>query len=545
MNAPARVWAKDHTLWSPDPAEIVDRLGWLDVAERMADSVEELSALADEVRAEGVRRVVLLGMGGSSLAPEVLSQSLGGREGWPRLTVLDSTIPARIAAVSREIEPSRALFVVSSKSGTTIEPNALYAYFRRMVEESPDVGAELAGGRFVAVTDADTPLDALARRDGFRRIFRNPEDIGGRYSALSCFGLLPAALIGGDTRALLTSAIRMQAACSPSLAAADNAGAWFGAAMAGQAIAGRDKLTLLASPALASFGLWAEQLIAESLGKRGRGAVSIGEGDEGDEGGEGTGGRERGIIPIAGEPPLEPSQYGDDRQFVYLKLASDDSPLDALADRLAAASHPVIRFEIDDASALGGEFYRWEFATAIAGALLGVHPFDQPDVQQAKAFTERALAEFESSDSARRAPPLVPSGSIAELASGMDARDCLAILAYIEQTPQTDAALSELRASITARYGVATTLGYGPRYLHSSGQLHKGGASGIAALMLVASRDEDAEIPGRPYTFGDLADAQARGDLAALRRAGRATCVLEVSSDCATLIPPPTISQIM
>ena len=556
----ARVWAGDHTLWSDDPTEIADRLGWLDTPSSMLGSVDDLVAFAHEVRDAGMRHVVLLGMGGSSLGAESLRQALsyssavhphpnplpGGEgtftsdssagEGWPELIVLDSTVPARIASVLESIDPARTLFLVSSKSGTTVEPNMLYKLFRSVVERA--AGAESAGDRFVAITDAGTALDELARRSGFRRVFRNRPDIGGRYSVLSYFGLVPAALIGFDVRGMLNSAVAMQAACGQgewrvisgegrglathhsslaTRATSTNPGAWFGAVLGSLALTGRDKLTILTSPSLSSFGLWAEQLVAESLGKDGKG-----------------------IVPIVGEPVDALGAAGDDRLFVSLELAGEDSGTSALADRLVSDGHPLVRYRIDDVGDLGGEFYRWEFAIAVAGAVIGVHPFDQPDVQRAKDLTDKALARFErdgEAPSLESGEWIVISGgerglathhsslatraALSDLIASMKAGNYLAILAYLEQTPGMDAALAGLRSAIASKYGIPTTLGYGPRYLHSTGQLHKGGANNVAALMLTAPHAQDIEIPGEKFSFGVLADAQASSDLEALRSAGR------------------------
>lgn len=500
-DAVARIWAGDHTLWSSDPTEITDRLGWLDVPSSMLDSpvseygtgVDDLVQFANEVRDEGTKHVVLLGMGGSSLGAEVLGQCLGQKDGWPELIVLDSTIPARIASVVETIDPARTLFLVSSKSGTTIEPNMLYKFFRSVVEDT--VGAGNAGSMFVAITDTGTALDELGQEAGFRRVFRNRPDIGGRYSVLSCFGLVPAALVGFDIRGLLNSAVAMQGACGAGVPEPKNPGAWFGAVLGSLALAGRDKLTVLTSPSIASFGLWAEQLVAESLGKNGMG-----------------------IVPIAGEPVDALGQIGDDRLFVSLEMAGDSPEPDALANRLVAAGHPVVRYSIDDVSDLGGEFYRWQFAIAVAGTVMGVHPFDQPDVQRAKDLTDEALARFEFQG---EAPMLTSVGSIKEVVSDMNPGDYLAILAYLEQTPDLDAALAKLRSAIASKHSVPTTVGYGPRYLHSTGQLHKGGANNVAALMLTAPHAQDIDIPGESFSFGVLADAQASSDLAALRSAGR------------------------
>ena len=494
-DAIARIWSRDHTLWSDDPTEIADRLGWLDVASSMLHEVDDLTAFANDVRRDGIDHVVLLGMGGSSLGPEVIRQCFGGRDGFPELIVLDSTLPSRIITVVEKIDAARAIFLVSSKSGTTIEPNMLYKLFRRLVEVA--VGSSDAGDHFVAITDPGTPLDDLAERDGFRRTFHNPPDIGGRYSVLSYFGLVPAALIGCDLRALLKGAIAMQSVCGPDMRASANSGAWLGAVIGALALSGRDKLTILTSPSLAPFGPWAEQLVAESLGKSGAG-----------------------VVPIVVEPLMAVELYGNDRNFVYLKLAGEDSDVDALAEDLALHRHPVIRYELEDLSELGAEFYRWEFAIATAAAFMGVHPFDQPDVQRAKDLTGKALERFESDG---LAPDLTPHGSLSDLVADAKQGDYIAVLAYVEQTTETDRALDRLRSALTARCRGPTTLGYGPRYLHSTGQLHKGGPNNVAVLMLTAPHAKDIEIPGEKFTFGVLADAQAASDLHALRAIGRNT----------------------
>ncbi len=490
----ARIWARDHTAWKPYPTEIADRLGWLEVAHAMRQHLPDLLAFAEEARREGVRHVVLLGMGGSSLGPEALSRTFGSAPGFPQLIVLDTTVPEAVEAATREIDPASTLFSVSSKSGTTTEPLALYAHFRALVEAA--VGAEDAGRRFFAITDAGTPLESMAREQGFRRAFLNPADIGGRYSVLSYFGLTPAALMGLDVGALLDRAVAMMHACGPSAPVRENPAALLGAAMAGHALRGRDKLTLIASPSIAAFGLWAEQLVAESLGKEGRG-----------------------IVPVEGEPLLDPGCYGDDRQFTYLRLDGDDNAAaDASVAAIEAAGRPVVRLALRDRYDLGAEFFRWELATAIAGAMLGVHPFDQPNVQQAKDQTLLALSEFARLG---RLPDVDAPGSLAGLLDTARPGDYLAILAYVRQTPDTDAALSGLRRAVAERCRIATTLGYGPRYLHSTGQVHKGGPDTGLFLLLTDDSAEDAPVPGEPYSFGTLAEAQALGDLRALQSLGR------------------------
>ena len=503
-----RIWERDHTVWKPDPTEIADRLGWLTTHSDMRDRVGELRAFADEIRGEGYADVVVLGMGGSSLGAEALARLFGRANGWPRLRALDSTVPAAVSALADDIDCAKTLFVVASKSGSTIEPNMFYKHFRGLVERA--VGADAAGRNFVAICDAGTALEALAEADGFRRTFINPADIGGRYSVQSLFGLAPAALAGIDVGALLDSVGAMSGACGADVDARDNPGAQLGAAMGALAAAGRDKLSIITTPALSGFGLWAEQLLAESTGKEGKG-----------------------IVPVAGEPICAVDAMGDDRLFVYARLAGDEAAAaDAYADALAAAGAPVVRIAIADKRQIGGEFFRWEFATAVAGAVIGVNPFDQPDVQSAKDITARLLAEYESSG---KPPELGAVGSLGELLAGAKAGDYLAITAFVEPTAAFEDAIGRLRQRVAARYGIATTLGYGPRYLHSTGQIHKGGANNGLHLQLTQARADadDVAIPGERFTFGLLADAQAKGDLDALAAQGRRVARVVVAGDAA------------
>ena len=489
-----RIWRRDHTVWKPDPTEITDRLGWLTVTGGMARHTSELAAFSQEARQAGFRYVVLLGMGGSSFGPEALRQTFGSAPGFPKLIVLDSTMPSRVLAVERAVDPAGTLFVVSSKSGSTIEPNTCYAYFRRMVEKA--VGAERAGDNFVAVTDTGTSLETLAAAQGFRRVFLNPSDIGGRYSVLSYFGLVPAALIGIDADKLLARADRMKECCLRGVPAARNPAARLGAIMGLLAHRGRDKATLATSPSISNFGLWAEQLLAESTGK------------------DGTG-----IVPVAGEPLGLPEVYGGDRLFVYLRLEGDDNEETDLAmESLQAAGHPAVRITLHDKYDIGAEFFRWEFATAVAGHILKINPFDQPDVQSAKDMTDAVLDGFQRTGAL---PRMGPSGSLRELLDQANRGDYLAVLVYATETPDVDRALQELRRKVMQRYSIATTVGYGPRYLHSTGQLHKGGPGSGLFLQLTADHSREVDIPSKGFGFGLLADAQAAGDLQALRNTGR------------------------
>ncbi len=499
-----RIWARDYTLWSDYPTEITDRLGWLDVADSMRREVDALTGFAQRARDEGVRHVILIGMGGSSLGAETLRRSLGHTEGWPRLAVLDSALPAQIELTMNSIDLERSLVIVSSKSGSTIEPMLLYRLFRHRMEE-----LGLGGERFTAITDPGSPLELLARRDGFREIFLNPPDICGRYSVLSRFGLAPAALAGYDIASILESAAAMRSQSSAEVPIQENPGAWLGVELVSNLEAGRDKLTILTSPSLASFALWIEQLIAESLGKDGKG-----------------------MAPVTLEPLAEARHYRRDRQFVYLKMCGEDSEADSLCEELSLAGHPVIRYEIETASELGGEFFRWQFATATAGALMGVHPFNQPDVERAKRLTREALEASKSGETGLQSSS---EGSLAELLSSMKQGDYLAILAYIPQTAENDDALSRLRLALLRKFRIATTLGYGPRYLHSTGQLHKGGPNNLAAMMITSSRERDIAVPGENFTFGMFTDAQALSDFRVLKEAGRRTARLTLGEAMATV----------
>jgi glucose-6-phosphate isomerase/transaldolase/glucose-6-phosphate isomerase len=459
----------------------------------MRARAHDLVAFGAEVQKEGVTDVILLGMGGSSLAPEVLAATFGAAAGFPVLTVLDTTDPATIRAVRERLDLRRALFIVASKSGTTTESNSLYQYFRREVDEGK---VEQPGAGFVAITDAGTPLERLARDAGFRRAFINDTGIGGRFSALSYFGLVPGALLGADIEGLLTRAAAMAERCGAGVPVAENPGLSLGATLGAFAHAGRDKVTLLLAEPLRSFGAWLEQLITESTGKQGKG-----------------------LVVINGEPRGAPAVYGPDRVFVALTLGEDTDTERAL-DALATAGHPVIRLRLDDRLDLGGEFLRWEIATAAVGIVLDLNPFDEPNVAQAKEATQAALATYRDTGQLPRWPANVPDDLAAVLGEAR-AGDYLALLAYVTPTEAATAALQRLRALVRDRTRLATTAGYGPRYLHSTGQLHKGGPPTPIAVILTQKDGADVPIPGEPYTFGTLKMAQALGDLATLRAAHR------------------------
>lgn len=498
-----RIWGADHTVWNSEPTDLADRLGWLDLPRQMRNETAALDTFALELRRAGYSHVVLLGMGGSSMGAEVLALICGAAIHARALLILDSTIPSRIRDVADAIDPAHTLFLVASKSGSTIEPNVLYQYFHRLVARQ--VGVERAGSHFASITDPGTPLEELARDRGFLRVFATPPNVGGRYSALSYFGLVPAALAGVDIGRIIERAEMMAQSCSADSPVSQNPGAWLGASIGALAKRGRDKLTLVASPSFAGFEPWIEQLIAESTGKNGRG-----------------------IVPIIEEPIVQPKYYGSDRAFAYIRANSDDNDsLDKAMSDIRDAGHPVILIRLDDRHDLGAEFFRWEFATAVASSILGVYPFDQPSVNDSKERTVAMLAELEASGSP---PDVRPFGSASELLRQARPCDYLAIMAYIHRTPAVDEALFHLRRSIVEAQGIATTLGYGPRLLHSTGQLHKGGPDTGLFLQIVSAHEDDIPVPCEKFSFGMLADAQAAGDFHALRRRGRRVARVDATS---------------
>jgi glucose-6-phosphate isomerase len=477
-----RIFAKDDTLWGPaGQPEVTDRLGWLDVHDRLLAEADDLKALARELHGAGMRHAVVLGMGGSSLAPEVFKRSFGTSEDGLVLHVLDSTDADAVRDVEAAIELAQTVFVVSSKSGGTIETLSAYKYFWEKT------GGK--GGQFIAVTDPGTSLEQLARDNGFRRVFINDPNIGGRYSALSYFGIVPAALLGADVRALLESAAaagRALREASP----ADNPGLWLGSALGELSLGRRDKLTFIVDPPLSSFGLWVEQLVAESLGKHGKG-----------------------ILPVADEPLGAPEAYGNDRVFVHLHDPGHAIDDDVVA-RLAEAGQPVLIVETRGAADLGRIMVVSEFATAVAGWVLGINPFDQPNVQSAKDKTKEVLAMAE--------PPAIDAADADALRALLDSGppSYLAIQGYTAPDEEFDGEVAELRALIRDRTLMATTFGYGPRYLHSTGQLHKGGPKEGRFLQLLHEAEQDVPVPGESFTFETLKRAQADGDLLVLRDNG-------------------------
>ena len=525
-----RLFDRDPSLWSSDArvrAAISDRLGWLDSPAHFSTQIAALEGFGEGIRDAGFSTAVVAGMGGSSLAPDILARTFGTAEGWLELRVLDSTDPAAVAAVVDDLDPLATLFIVASKSGTTTEPLAFqadaWARIEGALRNHHAPRNEHAGELMVAVTDPGKSVESIPHHDELREVFLNPPDIGGRYSALSYVGLVPASLIGLDLDALLGSARTMAGLCREP-EPTSNPGVSLGLAMGTLAKAGRDKLTLLADPEISAFGAWAEQLIAESTGKRGVG-----------------------IVPVDREPLGEPSVYGRDRVIVRLRLTgasgADVEAADRLTDSLEAAGHPTIRIDVADPIDLGAEAYRWEVATAIAGAVLGIDPFDQPNVEEAKNRTRDLLDRHEDGANRRAtdaaaASPLVTDGGLAlhgdaplrlssdgertlvgELRRHLERRRpnaYLAIQAFIAPSPSRDAAIARIRTLLRGATGCATTAGYGPRFLHSTGQLHKGGAPIGWFLQLTSDHPVDRPIPGWPYTFGHLIDAQAQGDFEAI-----------------------------
>ena len=478
----ARIWAKDASLWGPGDDDPAERLGWLTLPTTMRAEIPRLRSFGDAVAGEGIESVALLGMGGSSLAPEVFQRVLGSASGHPELVVMDSTHPAQVRAAREKLNLERTLFIVSSKSGGTIETMSLYRYFRSQIDD---------GSHFIAITDPGTSLTKLAVDEGFRDTFENPPDIGGRFSALSLFGLVPAALIGVDLDTLLTRAERMAQSCrQPD---EENPGVVLGSAIAERAQESRDKLTFLISDAMAPFGDWVEQLLAESTGKHGKG-----------------------IAPIVGEPPVKPASYGSDRTFVHLRVRGDHTH-DGFVDDLAEAGHPAITLDAGEPVDIGAEMFRWEFATAVAGAVLGINAFDQPDVEAAK---RAGRAILEGGDEIE-----FPDEDPATYFEGAEAGELAALLAFAPMSDEHHGLIADLRLRLASR-GVSTLSGFGPRYLHSTGQLLKGGPAGVRALVVLDEPEGDVPIPGSEHGFRRLITAQALGDADAMRDAGRSvtTC---------------------
>jgi glucose-6-phosphate isomerase len=521
----SRIWERDHTVWKPEPTEITNRLGWLHSPEVMSKALPEISLFVDEARKDGFTHALLLGMGGSSLAPEVFRFTFGVKNGYLDLAVLDSTDPGAVLAHERRLDLSKTLFIVSTKSGGTVETFSFFKYFYNRVMEK--VGREQAGRHFVAITDSGSGLETTAKEYRFRKTFLNDPEIGGRYSALSYFGLVPAALIGMDLEKLLHRAKKMASNCSAD--GEENSGARLGAIMGECAAAGRDKLTLIASPPIAHFGAWVEQLIAESTGKEGKG-----------------------ILPVDGEELGSPEVYAHDRLFVYLKLKGA-STHDKKIAALKKAGQPVVQLHLKDPYDLGGEFFRWEMATIIAGRRLKINPFDQPNVESAKVLARNMVTAYHKEGKLPELQPAFETNgievftnlSVSNLQTALHqfldqasaGRSYLALQAYVPPTSETDSLLNSIRLCIRDARKLATTVGYGPRFLHSTGQLHKGDAGRGLFIQITSDAVEDVAIPdkaGEPVSamsFGVLKLAQALGDRQALLDAGRKVIRFHLGND--------------
>ena len=526
-----RLWARDSSLWTG--ADEAKWLGWLDGVADQTANIAQLRAVAADIAGAGFTHALLLGMGGSSLCPEVFRLSFGRIPGAPDFHVLDSTDPGRIRAVESSIDLTRTIVIVASKSGSTLEPNILLEYFYDRV--SRIAGEGVAGSRFIAITDPGSSLERVAAARAFRHVIHGLSSIGGRYSALSAFGMVPAAIMGLDIERLLERAGRMVRACEPGSPAAANPGVLLGVTLGVLARHGRDKLTTVTSPAIFDFGAWLEQLIGESTGKLGKG-----------------------IVPVDLEPVGPPERYGLDRAFVYLRLESaPDAAQDASVAALEKAGHAVVRIPVADVYDLGQELFRWEIATAVAGSLLGINPFDQPDVEASKIATRRLTDEYEAvgslpaetpiladegitffADSRNAAALLRPDGTDRSAASILKAHfarattgDYAALLAYVPMNAEHLASLQAIRQVLRDRLGIATCVGFGPRFLHSTGQMYKGGPNTGVFLQITCDDRADLPVPGRKYTFGVVKAAQARGDFQVLADRGRRALRVHIGAD--------------
>jgi len=497
-----RLWNKDASLWASDDASrkmIGNSLGWLTVAEEMTNVAGELIEFAETIRERGFQHVMVCGMGGSSLCPEVLARTFGRQPGFPELLVLDSTDPDVIARFREQIDIERCLFIIASKSGSTTEPNVFYKFWYDELSKR----RSNPGENFIAITDPGSPLVSTASELGFQRTFLNQADIGGRYSALSYFGMVPAALMGIDIRELLKRVASVDA----------NDALKLGTILGECANAKRDKLTLVIDSRIATLGLWIEQLIAESTGKERKGTPPV----------------HKGIIPVNDEPLGDPSVYGDDRVFVSIGDLSADTK--TRLDGLANAGHPVIHRKLSDIYDLGAEFFAWEFATACAGWRLGINPFDQPNVQAAKDATRDLLSEFAKTGHLPEEQPAADDDAIRALVKTIKPGDYVAFLNYIEETPEIDQQLQQLRTDVRDRTKCATTTGYGPRFLHSTGQLHKGGPNTGVFFQISDDDQVDFPVPGESYSFSILKQAQALGDFRALSFNHRRVIRIEVGKN--------------
>ena len=510
-NSLRRIWQKDATVWTNSGEE--NWLGWLTIGDETLNQAEQLKEFGRQVSERGFESVVLLGMGGSSLCPEVLAKTFQ-KEDFFR--VLDSTVPSQVLRLAEEIDPSKTLFIVASKSGSTLEPNAFMAYFLNQVVEA--VGEEKAGLHFVAITDPGSKLESFAKEQSFWRIFHGEPTVGGRFSALSVFGMVPHAAMGLYTGSFLKHAQNMRFACNDD-DVKENPGALLGLFLGVAHNSGRDKLTIFTSESVSSLGAWMEQLIAESTGKNG---VSI--------------------IPVDGEQVADVSKYGDDRVFAFI-MCGDDEKLSGFAEELKEAGHPIAVIHMESEKGIGQEFFRWEMATAVAGSLMNINPFDQPDVEAAKIASRAITDEYEESGQLPEKTMFTPdvvfsfdgdsdvltsldtdigaSTVVREHLDRINAGDYLAIAAYVDMNDQNVSLVSEIREFLQSNYQVATTVGFGPRFLHSTGQAHKGGRNNGVFLQLTAEEENDADVPGQSFTFNVIKEAQARGDFEVLKERGR------------------------
>jgi transaldolase/glucose-6-phosphate isomerase len=517
----SRIWTKDRRVWTGEDES--KWLGWLDIVGEELGDLDKYDELQQDIESAGFTEILLMGMGGSSLCPEVLAITFDK----PYFHILDSTVPAAVKAMENRLDISRTLFIVASKSGSTLEPNCFKQYFFEKVAEI--AGRENAGKQFIAITDPGSKMEQIAKEDGFRRVFYGKPEIGGRFSALSAFGLVAAAAMNIDIRRLLEHASEMVEACKKN-DPADNPGAMLGLILGVCHRNGRDKLTILTSPEIYDVGAWLEQLIAESTGKNG---VAI--------------------IPVDQEPLLEAEDYGDDRVFVYLKLKGGTEL--AISD-LENSGHPFVTIELDDIYQLGQEFFRWEFATAVAGAIMGINPFNQPDVESAKIEARKITDKYEETGSLPKEKPFYEEDGIklftspeyaTELdtifegktladyieahVSMLDWKDYFALLAYIEMSGENEDLLQAIRARVLEIEGTATCLGFGPRFLHSTGQAYKGGGNNGVFLQITSDDEFDLPVPGQKYTFGVVKAAQARGDFQVLLDRGRRALRVHLGSD--------------
>ncbi len=524
----ARLWARDTSLWTDKGED--QWLGWLHIADEQLKTIRRFTNFSAEVKDAGFKHVLLLGMGGSSLCPEVLSKSFGRQDGFPEFHVLDSTDPAQVKSFADRIDPASTLFIVSSKSGTTLEPNIFKQYF---FERAKDAVGEQAANRFIAITDPGSKLREEAESESFRKIFLGVSSIGGRYSALSDFGLAPAAAMGIDVAKFLERTIPMVRACGDA-SARNNPGVILGAVLGTAHNNNRDKVSIIASPGICDLGAWLEQLIAESTGKNGSG-----------------------LIPVDREPLAAPAEYGDDRVFVYLRLESaPDKSQDAAVNRLIEAGQALVMISVADVYDLGQEFFRWEIATAVAGSIIGINPFDQPDVEASKIATRKLTDEYEHSGALPAETPFFEGDGIRLFADENNAaalqsstrekslsgylkahldrikpHDYFALLAYLEMNESHEQSLQSTRAAVTNAKRVATCLGFGPRFLHSTGQAYKGGPNTGVFLQITCDDENDLAVPGQKYTFGVVKAAQARGDFEVLNERGRRALRVHLGAD--------------